>query len=248
MARLSGMIALVTGASRGIGAAVARHMASEGATVVVNYRRSEAQALKLVEEIEASGGSAMACRADVTSQPEMRKMVETVRERFDRIDVLVCNAGIIRDGLTVGMSMEDWSQVVEVNLTGAFIAIREVLAEMVARRSGSIVCMASVHAESGGNGHCNYAASKAGLLALTRSLAIEVAPRGIRVNAVSPGLILTEMTQQICDAAGPELLRQIPMRRFGEPLEVARAVTFLASADASYITGTTLWVSGGLGL
>jgi 3-oxoacyl-[acyl-carrier protein] reductase len=248
MACLLGMIALVTGASRGIGAAIARHMAGEGATVVVNYRNSEAQARSVVQDIEAAGGTAMVWQADVTKQLEVRTMVEAIRERFGHVDVLVCNAGIVRDGLTSGMSYEDWTEVVDVNLNGAFIVIREVLADMVARRQGNIVCIASVHAEAGGAGHCNYAASKAGLLALTRSLAIEVAPRGIRVNAVSPGLIVTEMTKEIREAAGVELLRQIPMRRFGEPIEVARAVTFLASPDASYITGTTLLVSGGLGL
>jgi 3-oxoacyl-[acyl-carrier protein] reductase len=242
------MIALVTGASRGIGAAIARHMADEGATVVVNYRSSEAQALKVVADIAAAGGSAIVWQADVTRPPEVRTMVQALRERFGRVDVLVCNAGIVRDGLASGMDYQDWREVMDVNLTGAFLVIREVLAEMVARRQGNIVCIASVHAEAGGAGHCNYAASKAGLLALTRTLAIELAPRGIRVNAVSPGLIVTDMTKEIREAAEPELLRQIPMRRFGEPLEVARAVAFLASPAASYITGTTLLVSGGLGL
>lgn len=248
MARLKGKCAVVTGASRGIGAAVAKHMASEGATVLVNYRHARQEAEQVVRDIEADGGEAFAWQANVTVPAQVKAMMAAAQTKRGAIDILVCNAGVTRDGLLGGMSYDDWTDVVSVNLTGAFNAIRQVIEGMVARRSGSIVCVSSVHAQAGGSGQCNYAAAKAGLEALTRSLAIEVAPRGVRVNAVAPGLIETAMTKSIRDAAGPELLRQIPMRRFGDPLEVARAVTFLASSEASYITGTTLHVTGGLGL
>jgi len=248
MTCLAGMIAVVTGASRGIGAAVAVEMAAEGATVIINYRSSRTEAEAVVAKIKDAGGNAAAWGADVTQPAQVRSMMDGVCAQFGRVDVLVCNAGILRDGLLAGMSYEDWSDVLNVNLTGAFVAIREVLGGMIARRSGSIVSIASVHATSGGRGHCNYAASKAGLIALTRSLALEVASRGIRVNAVSPGLIETEMTRLLREAAEPELLREIPMRRFGQVQEVAKAVVFLASPQSSYITGTTLHVSGGLEL
>ena len=248
MARLADKCAVVTGASRGIGAAVARHMAVEGAKVLVNYNTAKQEAEQVVREIEAEGGHAFAWQADVGVPAQVKAMVAAARERFGPVDILVSNAGTVRDSLLAGMSYEAWTEVLHVNLTGAFTAIREVIADMVARRSGSIVCLSSVHAQSRGNGQCNYAAAKAGVEALTRSLALEVASRGVRVNAVAPGLIATRMTRTLREAAGPELLKEIPMRRFGDPLEVARAVTFLASPEASYITGTTLHVAGGLGL
>jgi 3-oxoacyl-[acyl-carrier protein] reductase len=248
MQSLRGQIALVTGASRGIGAAIAHRFAAEGATVVVNYRTGDAAAQTTVDSIVAAGGVARAHRADVSDEASVRKMIAAVIKSFGRIDILVCNAGIVRDHLAALMPLGDFDDVLRVNLRGAFLCIREVIPVMLEARSGSILNIASVHAESGGRGQCNYAASKAGVLALTRSLALELASKNIRVNAIAPGLIETEMTQPVRDLAEAELLRQIPMRRYGAPAEVANAAAFLASSEAAYITGAVLNVSGGLGL
>jgi 3-oxoacyl-[acyl-carrier protein] reductase len=164
------------------------------------------------------------------------------------VDILVCNAGVTRDQLLGSMKLEDWESVMEVNVRGVFLTIREVLPHMMAQRSGAIVALSSVAAERGGRGHSNYVASKGAVNAMIRSLAIELAPRGIRVNAVAPGIIITDMTTRIRTFAEDELKTQVPLKRFGEPREVARAVCFLASPDASYITGVVLHVTGGFGV
>lgn len=248
MSLLDGQIALVTGASRGIGSAIARHFASLGATLAVNYCTHAEAAQQTVDAIVAEGGAAQAFQADVSDEAEVRDLVAAVLKLHGRVDILVCNAGIVRDHLAALMPVEEFDEVLQVNLRGAFLAIREVIPIMMEARSGSILTVASVNAETGGRGQCNYAASKAGLLALTRSLAIELAPKNIRVNALAPGLIETDMTLPVRDLAGGELLRRIPMKRFGTPQEVAQAAAFLVSPMASYITGAVLNVSGGLGL
>ncbi len=245
---LKGQIALVTGASRGIGAAIAALFAAEGATVAVHFCAAQESAGTVVEAIAAAGGTATAHQADIANEEEVHRMVEDVLQTYGRIDSLVCNAGIVRDNLAASMPVDDYDQVLRVNLRGPFLVIREALPSMIRARSGSIVNLSSVRADSGGRGQCNYAVAKAGLQALTRSLALELAPRNIRVNAIAPGLIETDMTRAIREMASDELIREIPMRRYGQPIDVAHAAAFLCSARAGYITGTVLGVAGGLGL
>jgi 3-oxoacyl-[acyl-carrier protein] reductase len=247
MTALQGQVALVTGGSRGIGRAVARELGACGAAVVVGYRAAEAEAAAVVAEIVGAGGRARAVRADVTSEADVRRLVAETLQAFERVDVLVCSGGIVRDRLAAAMTTDDWDAVIAANLRGPFLCVRECVPPMMAQKSGSIVLLSSVAADRGGRGHCNYAASKGGINAMVRALAVELAPKKIRVNAVAPGVIVTDMTQRIRDAAEAEILAQIPLRRYGQAEEVARAVRFLASADASYVTGEVLHVTGGMG-
>jgi 3-oxoacyl-[acyl-carrier protein] reductase len=215
---------------------------------VVNYLSRVADADSTVAEIERAGGQAYAFRADVSDEAQVKQLIHFTLHQFGRLDILVCNAGIVRDALLGVMRAQDWDAVIQTNLRGVFLPIREVLPTMMVQRSGNIVTLSSIAAEKGGEGRTNYAASKGAINALTLSLAIEVAHRGIRVNAVAPGIISTEMTERIRGLDDRDLRNQIPLRRFGEPEEVARAVRFLASPDASYITGQILKVTGGLGV
>ena len=241
-------VAIVSGASRGIGRAVALELSRSGAAVVVNYRENEAAAAEVVSLIEGSGGSALAVRADVSLESDVKQLVGASLRRFGRIDVMVANAGIVRDRLAAGMSVQDWDAVIATNLRGPFLCVRECLPEMMRQKSGVFVLLSSVAAVRGGRGHCNYAASKGGINALVRSLAIELAPKRIRVNAVAPGVIETEMSERVREAAAEEILAKIPLRRYGTAQEVACAVRFLASPDAAYITGEVLHVTGGMEL
>lgn len=246
--RFAGRTALVTGASRGIGRAVALQLAHEGASVVVNFRRSSEEGEAVVDEINANGGSAHAFQGDVSDEQRVKELVRFTARQLGGLDVLVANAGVVDDQLLGFMSAAQWDGVLAVNLRGPFLCIRESLPFLMRRRSGSVVCLSSVAAQMAGRGHANYVAAKGGLNAMVRSLAVELAPRGVRVNAVAPGVIVTRMSARIRDLAGEQILGSIPLRRYGEPEEVARAVCFLASDEASYVTGEVMHVTGGMGL
>ncbi len=246
MQRLEGKTALVTGASRGIGAGIALRLASEGATVVVNYSGSREAALGVVEAIVAAGGRASAVQADVCDPAACTAMVDDVVAEHGAIDILVNNAGITRDGLIVRMSDDDWSSVISTNLTGVFSVTRAAAKHMMKARSGSIVNIASVVGISGNAGQANYAAAKAGVIGLTKSVARELASRRVRCNAVAPGFIETDMTAALTDTQREGVASAIAMGRFGTASDVAAAVAFLASDDSAYITGQTLAVDGGM--
>ena len=241
---LDGQIALVTGASRGIGRAVALALAEAGAEVVVNYSSSPDAADAVVSEIQSSGGQAYALQANVADEEAVNGLIKTVIERSGRIDVLVNNAGITRDGLLMRMKTEDWQSVINLNLSGVFLCTRAVARPMLKQKSGRIINITSVVGLMGNAGQSNYAAAKAGVVGFTRSTAKEMASRGITVNAVAPGFIATDMTKDL-DAEG--ILAAIPLGRFGTPEQVAGAVRFLASDPAAaYITGQVLQVDGGM--
>lgn len=245
---LDGKVAIVTGGSRGIGRAISRELAAAGATVVVNYKTAADAADAAVAEITSAQRRAVAVQADVTNEADVKRLVSSTLASFGRLDVLVCNAGIVKDKLLAGMSLEDWESVIATNLRGPFLCVREALPTMIGAKSGSIVLLSSIAADRGGRGHANYSAAKGGVNAMVRALAVELAPKKIRVNAVSPGVIVTDMSERIRQVAEDEVMRQIPLKRYGRPEEVARAVRFLASDEASYITGEILHVTGGLGL
>ncbi|MCF8134523.1 MULTISPECIES: 3-oxoacyl-[acyl-carrier-protein] reductase [Synechococcus] len=241
---LMGQTALVTGASRGIGKAVALELAAAGATVAVNYANSNAGADAVVAEITAQGGSAYALQADVSQEEEVNALVEAVIKRSGSLDVLVNNAGITRDGLLMRMKTSDWQAVINLNLTGVFLCTRAVTRPMLKQKRGRIVNITSVVGLMGNAGQANYAAAKAGVIGFTRSSAKELASRGITVNAVAPGFIATDMTK---DLQAEALLAAIPLGRYGEVAEVAGAVRFLAADPAAaYITGQVLQVDGGM--
>lgn len=244
---LSGKISLVTGASRGIGLAIARRLARDGATVVCVARNPE-RLEEAVASLCKDGLTAEALPLDIGEEDAVRSGVEQTLARHSRIDHLINNAGITRDGLLLRMKTDDWKAVLETNLNGMFFLTRAVLSAMVRARSGRIVNLSSVVARSGNPGQSNYCASKAAIEGFTRSLALEIASRGITVNAVAPGFIDTDMTAGLGDKARQELTSRIPLRRLGEPGDVAGAVRFLVGEEASYITGTTLNVNGGMHL
>ena len=246
MNRLEGRVALVTGGSRGIGAAICRRLASEGATVAVNFAGRADAAAEVVASIVDAGGRASAFQADVSEPAACDALIAAVLEAYGRLDVLVNNAGITRAGLLVRMSDADWDAVISTNLSGAFYMTRAAGKVMMKARSGSIVNISSVVGLGGNAGQVNYAAAKAGLLGLTKSVARELASRGVRANAVAPGFIATDMTDALPEAARDAVAGQIALGRFGTPEDVAACVAFLASDDASYLTGQTIAVDGGM--
>ncbi len=235
--------ALVTGASRGIGSAIACALAADGWAVGVNFRQGEDAAGETVKRIEDGGGRALAVRADVTVPDELERLFDTLEQRFGRVLVLVNNAGVRADDLAISLSDRDWGQVIDTNLSAAFRATRRALRGMIRERFGRVINLASVVGPRANAGQANYAAAKAGLIGMTRTIAVEVARRGVTVNAIAPGLIETDMT---ADLDG-ELLSAVPARRAGSPEDVAACARFLASEQAGYVTGSTLYVDGGLG-
>ena len=239
---MSEKLALVTGASRGIGKACAIELAKAGYDIAVNFAGNEEAANKTVEEIKALGVDAAAFKFDVSNQEADAKGVEAVLEKFGRIDILVNNAGITRDGLFMRMSAENWDAVINTNLSSAFYVSQPVVKVMMKQRSGAIINMSSVVGVSGNAGQANYSAAKAGLIGLTKTLAKELGSRGIRVNAIAPGFINTDMTKDLDTSKFTDF---IPLKRLGEPEDIAKAVKFLA-ADSDYITGQVLEVDGGL--
>lgn len=243
---LEGKVAVVTGASRGIGRAIALKLASLGATVVVNYNGSREKAEKVKQEIEDNGGNASIYQCNVSDYEACQNMIQSIIEEYGRIDILINNAGITRDGLLMKMSEADFDQVIDTNLKGAFNTTRFVTRQMLRQKSGRIINMASVVGVTGNAGQVNYAASKAGIIGLTKATAREVASRGITVNAIAPGFIETDMTDVLPDKVKEASVSQIPLGKFGKPEQVAAAVAFLASDDAGYITGQVLNVDGGM--
>jgi 3-oxoacyl-[acyl-carrier protein] reductase len=242
--RLKDQVAIVTGASRGIGRAIALALAAEGANVAVNYASSSKAADEVVAEITGMGGGAIALQADVSQADQVDALVNAVMEKWGRVDVLVNNAGITRDTLLLRMKPEDWQAVIDLNLTGVFLCTRAVSKIMLKQKSGRIVQISSVSGLMGNPGQANYAAAKAGVIGFSKTVAKELSSRGITVNVVAPGFIETDMTQ---DVKAEEILKYIPLGRYGKPEEVAGLVRFLAADPAAaYITGQTMNVDGGM--
>ncbi|MGH8001787.1 MAG: 3-oxoacyl-[acyl-carrier-protein] reductase [Brasilonema sp.] len=241
---LPNKVAIITGASRGIGRAIAQELAKLGANVVVNYASSSNAAEEVVDTITKAGGSAIALQADVSQADQVEALVNTVMEKFNRVDILVNNAGITRDTLLLRMKPEDWQAVIDLNLTGVFLCTRAVSKIMLKQRSGRIISITSVAGQMGNPGQANYSAAKAGVIGFTKTIAKELASRGITVNAVAPGFIATDMTSGI---NAEEIIKYIPLGRYGQPEEVAGMVRFLAADPAAaYITGQVFNVDGGM--
>ncbi len=241
---IRGQVAIITGASRGIGRAIALELATQGAKIVVNYASSSASADQVVEEITASGGEAIAVQADVSQIEQVDALINTTIDKFKRIDILVNNAGITRDGLLLRMKLEDWQSVINLNLTGVFLCTKAVSKIFLKQRSGRIINIASVAGQMGNPGQANYSAAKAGVIGFTKTVAKELSSRGITVNAVAPGFIATDMTS---DIKAEDILPYIPLNRFGKPEEIAGMVRFLAADPAAaYITGQVFNVDGGM--
>lgn len=243
---LSGKTALVTGGSRGIGKAIALELASQGANIVVNYTRNAEMAKAVVEEIESFGVKALAIQADVSKSADAENLVDKAIEAFGQIDFLINNAGITRDTLLIRMKEEDWDEVLQVNLKGAFLMTKLVGKAMLKKKTGRIVNISSVVGVMGNAGQANYAASKAGLIGLTKSAAKEFASRGITVNAVAPGFIRTDMTDALPEDLMAKYREAIPLGNLGEAEDIAKSTAFLCSTGARYITGQVLLVDGGL--
>lgn len=245
---LKGKVAVVTGASRGIGRAIAKKLASLGAFVVVNYNGSQERAEEVKQEIEEAGGTAAIYQCDVSDYGKCETFIQNVITEYGHLDILVNNAGVTRDGLLMKMTEEDFGKVIDTNLKGAFHTIRFASRQMLKQKGGRIINMSSVVGVTGNAGQANYAASKAGIIGLTKAAARELASRGITVNAIAPGFIETDMTSVLPEKVREASAAQIPLGSFGKPEQVAAAAAFLASEDAGYITGQVLHVDGGMAM
>lgn len=245
---LNGKVAIITGAGRGIGKAIAVKFAKSGYNVVINYRSSLSQVEELLTEINDFGGVAAAVCADISKEDEAKKLIDETIRQYGRIDVLVNNAGITKDNLMMRMSQEEFDSVINVNLKGSFLCMKYASSIMLKQRSGKIINISSVVGVSGNIGQVNYAASKAGIIGMTKAAAKELASRGITVNAVAPGFIESDMTDALPDKVKETMLANIPLKRYGKVEEIANAVHFLASNEADYITGQVLIVDGGMAM
>lgn len=243
---LKDQVAVVTGGSRGIGRAIAVTLAESGADVVIFYAGNQAAAEETISQIEATGGKGLAIQVDVSNQEQVDQAFKQVISNFGRIDILVNNAGITRDNLIMRLKEEDWDQVVDTNLKGVFLCTKAVIRPMMKQRRGRIINISSVVGVSGNPGQANYVAAKAGVIGLTKSTAKEIASRNITVNAIAPGFIETDMTASLDDNLKQEMLKAIPLARFGAAKDVAELVKFLAGPNAGYITGQTIHVDGGM--
>jgi 3-oxoacyl-[acyl-carrier protein] reductase len=243
---VNGKIALVTGASRGIGKEIALELAREGANVVVNYSGSEAKANEVVDEIKSMGREAVAIQCNVADSDSVQSMVKDTISQFGTLDILVNNAGITKDNLLMRMKENEWDDVININLKGVFLCTKAVTRQMMKQRSGRIINISSIVGVSGNPGQANYVAAKSGVIGLTKTAAKELAPRGITVNAIAPGFISTDMTDQLPEDVRNEMLKQIPLNRFGDPKDIAKVVSFMASESSAYMTGQTLHIDGGM--
>lgn len=244
--KLQGKSVLVTGASRGIGRAIALQLAKEGANVAVNFAGSEAKANQVVDEIKALGLQAFAIQGNVADPDDVQRMIKDTVDQFGSLDILVNNAGITRDNLLIRMKEDEWDDVINTNLKGVFLCTKAAARPMMKQRSGRIINISSIVGVSGNPGQANYVAAKAGVIGLTKTSAKELAARGITVNAVAPGFITTDMTDKLTEDIKAEMLKQIPLAKLGNPEDIAKTVVFLASDDSSYITGQTIHVDGGM--
>ncbi|MEJ8776957.1 3-oxoacyl-[acyl-carrier-protein] reductase [Pseudogracilibacillus sp. ICA-222130] len=243
---LQGKIALVTGSSRGIGRAIALELAKQGANIAVNYAGSEDKAEEVVQELKALGVEAIKIKANVANEDDVKAMVKEVTKTFGALHILVNNAGITRDNLLMRMKVEDFDDVIETNLKGAFLCTKAVTRQMMKQKEGRIINIASIVGVSGNPGQANYVAAKAGMIGLTKSTAKELASRNILVNAIAPGFITTDMTDVLTEEQKEAMLATIPLEKLGEPEDIANVVTFLASDQSKYITGQTIHVDGGM--
>jgi 3-oxoacyl-[acyl-carrier protein] reductase len=246
--RLKDQVAIVTGGSRGIGRGIVKAFAAEGAKVAFIYKGSQQAAESLAAEVAAAGGIAKAWQGDVANHDEAMKIVESVEAEWGSIQILVNNAGVIRDGLFVAMKPEEWNVVLQTNLGGTFNFCHALAMKLARQRKGRIINISSVAAEHTNPGQTNYAASKGAINSFTRALAVELAGRGVTVNAIAPGFIETDMSENVRNKAGDLIKKMIPLKRLGQPDDIAKAAVFLASADAAYITGQVITVDGGLSL
>lgn len=246
MRKLEGKVAVVTGASRGIGRAIALKLADEGAKVIVNYSGSQAKAEEVVATIQEAGGEALAVQASVAKSDEVAALMDVAVKTFGSLDILVNNAGITRDNLLMRMKENEWDDVIDTNLKGVFLCTKAVTRQMMKQRAGRIINISSIVGVAGNAGQANYVAAKAGVIGLTKTTAKELASRNILVNAIAPGFIETEMTAELPEDLKQGMLTQIPLAKLGQPEDIAKAVVFLASDDANYMTGQTLHIDGGM--
>ena len=245
---LSGKIALVTGASKGIGRETSIMLAQAGAKVVINYNKSQEKADEAKKEIESSGGEAAIFQADISSPEEVKALFDFIRDTYSTLDILVNNAGTIKDNLLLSMKLKEWDKVLDTNLRGAFLCTQQAAELMMAAHAGKIVNVSSIGAIRGGRGQTNYASAKGGLISFTTACTVELAGKGIQVNAVLPGMIVTDMSSRVRKRAGDTILEKIPSSRFGEPGDIAKLIVFLASGNADYITGQAISVDGGMSI